>query len=206
MINSTFKHFTSFQIALLAFNVSYIVWFGLRYIQAINYEFMAYAVLLVAIFGLLYLTLHITKFPTYIVAGLTLWGLFHMMGGTLQTADGVLYAYRIFPLFDGGGDFYILKMDQVVHAFLYGVVALMFLHLLREIVGIKTHPVLIAFVAIMASTGFSVINEILEFTAVLALPETGVGGYYNTMLDMVFNMTGAIVAVVGYNLLKRQKN
>ncbi len=193
--------FTNIQIALLTFNVLYVVWFGFQYIRAINYEFIAYATLIVVIFGLLYATLHLTKFPTYIIVGLSIWGLFHMMGGTVQTADGVLYAYRLYPFFEGGGDFYILKMDQVIHAFLYGVVALMFLHLLRSVIGIKSHVILIAIVAVLASTGFSVLNEIVEFTAVLALPETGVGGYENTLLDMIFNLFGAILAVSGYYIL-----
>ena len=38
-------------------------------------------------------------------------------------------------------------------------------------------------------------NEIIEFIAVLTVPETGVGGYENTMLDLVFNLIGGILAV-----------
>ena len=35
---------------------------------------------------------------------------------------------------------------------------------------------------------------IIEFGAVLALPETGVGGYYNTAIDLVANGLGALLA------------
>lgn len=45
--------------------------------------------------------------------------------------------------------------------------------------------------------GFGAINEIVEFLAVVALPETGVGGYANTLLDLVFNFVGALSAVIG---------
>lgn len=203
MINNILRRFTTTQLGILAFTVAYVLWFGWEYLQTFNYEFVAYATLVLIIFGVLYATLHVTKFPMYIIAGLSIWGLLHMMGGTIQVGEGILYGYRIYPFFDGGGDFYILKMDQVIHAFLYGVVALMFLHLLRNVVGIKTHVFFIALTAVMASTGVSVINEILEFSAVLLLPETGVGGYHNTMLDMCFNMGGAIVAVLGYFVAKR---
>jgi hypothetical protein len=37
--------------------------------------------------------------------------------------------------------------------------------------------------------------EIIEFAAVLILPSTGVRGYFNNELDLVFNALGAIVIV-----------
>ena len=109
-----------------------------------------------------------------------------------------------FHFFDGGGDFYILKMDQVIHAFLYGVIGLMFYHLLREIIGIKSHTILVAAIAIFAAAGFSIINEIVEFLAEVNLQNTGVGGYHNTVLDMIFNLTGAAVAVIAKVIFSRQ--
>ena len=196
------KTLTKPQWTLLIINIISVFYFGNYYLQAANYEFLAYALTIIVVIGLLYATLQKTKFPTHIIAGITLWALFHMMGGSVQTTDGVLYAYKIYPFFDGGGDFYILKMDQVIHAALYGVVGLMFLHLLRTSIGIKTHTVFIAFVAIFAAAGFSILNEIVEFLAAVNLPETGVGGYENTVLDMIFNLSGAAIAVIGYFLFK----
>jgi putative membrane protein len=194
--------FTKGQWTLLFFNAIYVVGFGSYYVQNFNYEFIAYAGLIVAIVALIYGTLHYTKFPTYIIAGLSIWGLLHMMGGSVETSDGVLYAWRVYPFFDGGGDFYILKFDQVVHGALYAVVALMFLHLLKNIYLLEKYEFLTAFIAVMAALGVSALNEIFEFTAVLIAPETGVGGYENTMLDVVFNFGGALLAVLGYYLVK----
>lgn len=195
--------YTTAQRVLLAVNVLIVLGFGWFYAASLNYEFLAYvgtiAVVAVVLFG----TLRWTRFSTIILAGVTLWGLLHMLGGSLITPDGVLYAYRIYPFFDGGGDFYILKMDQVIHAYLYGVVGVMFYHLLREIVGIKTHGWFIGFVAIFAAAGFSILNEIVEFLAAVNLPETGVGGYENTVLDMIFNLAGSTIGVALYSLLKK---
>jgi len=67
---------------------------------------------------------------------------------------------------------------------------------LREVVVIKTHTVFIAATAVFAAACFSIINEIVEFLAVVNLPETGVGGYHNTVLDMIFNLGGAALAVL----------
>jgi uncharacterized membrane protein YjdF len=200
-IHTMEKSFTTAQKALLAANIALVVGFGIYYLQAFNYEFVAYAGTIAVVTAVLFGTLRYTKFSTTIVAGITLWGLLHMMGGSVMVEGGVLYTYRIYPFFDGGGDFYVLKMDQVIHAFLYGVFGLMFLHVLREIIGIKTHRVLIAGIAIFAAAGFSILNEIVEFTMAVTLPETGVGGYENTVLDLIFNLCGAIIAVVVFELV-----
>lgn len=194
------------QKALLGINVLSVVGFGLYYVRSFNYEFIAYAVSIVFIIVLLYSTLHLTRFPTYIIAGVTIWGILHMMGGSVPTPDGIFYKYHIVTLFDGGGDFYILKMDQVIHAFLYGFVALMFYHLLREVVGIRTHGVFVGFVAVFAAAGFSIVNEIIEFIAAVTLPETGVGGYENTVLDLIFNLSGALIAILVYKMYEHSRS
>ena len=35
--------------------------------------------------------------------------MYRLLGGSVMTSDSVLYAYRMVPIFDGGGEFYILK-------------------------------------------------------------------------------------------------
>jgi putative membrane protein len=196
---------TNIQLGLLLTNVLIVIWFGWYYLSQQNYEFLAYVGTIVLVVAILFSTLKWSRFGTGVIVGVTGWGLLHMLGGSVMTADGVLYAWKMLPIFDGGGEFYILKFDQFVHAFLYGVVGLMFFHLLREVVGVRTHVGLIAFTAIFAAAGFSIINEIVEFLAVVNLPETGVGGYHNTVLDMIFNLFGAVVAVVGKLLFDKCK-
>lgn len=195
--------FTTAQKILLGVNILIVLAFGAYYLSAANYEFVAYAGTIALVTLVLFGTLRLTQFSTGVIAGVTVWGLLHMLGGSVMTSDGVLYAYRIYPFFDGGGEFYILKFDQVVHAYLYGVVGIMFYQLLRDVVGIKTHRAFIAAVAVFAAAGFSILNEIVEFLAAVNLPETGVGGYHNTVLDMIFNLTGAAVAVMVYTLCRR---
>lgn len=197
---------TKAQRVLLTVNMAIVLGFGWYYLQDANYEFLAYAGTIALVTAVLFGTLRWSKFPNSILLGVTVWGVLHMLGGSVMIEDGVLYAYRIAPIFDGGGEFYILKMDQVIHAFLYGVVGLMFLHLLREIVGVKTHVWFVAVTAIFAAAGFSIVNEIVEFLAAVNLPETGVGGYHNTVLDMIFNLSGAAVAILCKTALSKKKD
>lgn len=203
------KNLTTSQKAILWFTILYTLGFSAYYFTSGNLEFIGYVVVMVGVFALLYSTLHITKFPSYIVGGISLWGLLHMMGGSIKTADGVLYAWKIYPFIDMGtrfdGEFYILKYDQFVHGYLYAVVALLFLHLLRNYYGLKKNQFLVGVVAVMASLGVSAMNEIVEFTAVVIDPNNGVGGYYNTALDIVFNFTGAFLATIGFYILQQIK-
>jgi hypothetical protein len=42
----------------------------------------------------------------------------------------------------------------------------------------------------------------IEFSAVLAVPDTNVGGYFNTALDLCFNALGAAIAMTIIRLKK----
>ena len=61
---------------------------------------------------------------------------------------------------------------------------------------------MLATVAVLVSVGISGLNEIMEFLISLFMVN-GVGGYNNTMLDMCFNLTGAIAAIILYTKLKK---
>ena len=187
--------------AILAFTALYLAVFTALFIRNFNVEFIAYVAVIIFIFALLYGTLDKTRIPAWILAGLSLWGLMHMLGGSLPTADGVLYNWRMLPVFEGGGELYILKFDQFVHAYLFAVVALLFLHLLRNYFGNRHSQLLIGFIAVCASMGVGALNEIIEYIAVLTIPDNNVGGYHNTALDIVFNFVGALLAVLIFYLV-----
>ena len=199
MIN---MNFSTAEKAVLIFTVLYTAAFSVYFIADFNIEFIAYIGVNVFIFTLLFTTLDKTRIPVSILAGLSFWGLLHMMGGSVQTADGVLYDWKMLPFFDGGGELYILKFDQFVHGYLYAVVALLFLHLLRNYFLNRHSQILVGFIAVTASIGVGAINEMIEFIAVLTVPDTGVGGYFNTVLDIVFNFIGALLAVLGFYLFQ----
>jgi uncharacterized membrane protein YjdF len=185
--------------ALWIFNAAYLVLGGAYFLQDLNFEFVIYVAVIVVIMGGLLLTTAYTKFPHWLLWLLSLWGLMHILGGAVQIDSGVLFGYRIYPFLDLGGDFYVLKYDQVVHMYLYGVVALMAHHLMRITLAVRSHTKLVALFSIMAAVGVSVLNEIMEFLISLNM-KNGVGGYENTMLDLIFNLSGAIVAVCLYQL------
>jgi putative membrane protein len=182
-------------LALWVFNLTYLFWGGAFFAQDLNHEFVIYVVVILAIIGSVLILSERAKFPHTLLWALSIWGLLHVLGGAVQTEDGVLFAWRMFPLLDLGGEFYILKYDQFVHAYLYGVVALMSRHVIRGYADPNASAFLVSATAILTAVGISVLNEIMEFIISLNL-ENGVGGYENTMLDLIFNLGGAIVAIL----------
>lgn len=179
--------------ALVIFNLAYVLGFGLKYLLAGNYEFLWYVAVLVFFFILVLATWSRAKFDAIILWGLSIWGLLHMAGGGLKVGDGVLYSLHLIPIV-GSGDAYILKFDQVVHMFGFAVATLVVYHLLKPYLTKETNWKVVYPLIIAAGMGLGVLNEIVEFIAVVIFPNTGVGGYYNTAIDLIFNTFGAIAA------------
>jgi putative membrane protein len=173
---------------LVVVNAVYISVFTTLALRRDNYEFLLYScvVLAAAVFVLF---LHRTyRFSSGELWGLTLWGLLHMAGGNVRVGEGVLYEVQLLPG--------VLRFDQFVHAFGFGVSTLVCFrvlsHFLRPNVD-RWWP--LAVLTLLMGSGLGAMNEIVEFVAVLTMPETGVGGYDNTMWDLVFNLIGGVVAV-----------
>lgn len=182
---------------LILFNASYLLLGGAYFAADLNFEFIIYVgVIAVFLLGLL-LVQPYSKFPISLLTLFSVWGLMHILGGSVQIGDGVLFAYRIYPFLDLGGEFYILKYDQVVHFYLYGIIAAMAYHLLTDRLDARKHKLIIFLFAVTASLGMSGLNEIMEFLISISM-ESGVGGYYNTMLDMCFNLAGALLGAFIY--------
>lgn len=184
--------------SLFVFNSLYIVVFAIYYLYLKNYEFMIYIGVLVLLFILVVSIQKRVKFSYTILWMLSIWGLLHMLGGGLHLASGeVLYKWvplHLYDMPDSGGEFVLLKFDQILHFYIYFVMSFVLAHLLKG--RLKMRPLyFFAFVTI-TSIGLSVINELIEFCAVIFLGQTGVGGYFNTMLDFVFNSLGAIAGAV----------
>lgn len=198
------------------YNICYMKWLyiftggylglgGIYFLQDFNYEFVIYVAVIIVIFALVFFTLKQTQFPLWSLWLLSIWGLMHVLGGAIETKDGVLFAYRIYPFLDAGGDMYILKYDQVVHTYLYGLTAIMSYQLISRVFGLVRFSCLAGAVAVLVSLGISALNEIMEFLIAVSLERNGVGGYENAMLDLIFNLGGALVAMAVYRQFKKRK-
>ena len=132
---------------------------------------------------------------------LSIWGLAHMAGGLVPAPEGwpingdirVLYSLWLIPGY--------LKYDHVVHAYGFGVTTWIWWLYLRAIEPHAQPTFGRLFLCAAGGMGLGAANEVVEFAATLALPQTNVGGYTNTGWDLVANMVGAIGAAVLIRLL-----
>ncbi len=187
--SKTQRPFTRAERIIIAVNATYITVFTSLAATRANHEFVLYAAVIVAFYALLIGTQKRTNFAPTILAGLTLWGILHMAGGTIRIGDGVLYSLQLVPV--------VLRYDQLVHFFGFGTTTLVCHHLLRPYLADEHRLTLVlAILVVLMGMGVGALNEIIEFVAVKILPETGVGGYDNTLWDLVFNTLGAIAAVI----------
>lgn len=190
------------EVPVLIVNLIYIPFFSYIALGRKNYEFLLYALIVLLVGALVVWKQRRVRFDLSILWGLTVWGLMHMAGGNIQVADGVLYSAIVVPIWPA---LHILRYDQVVHVLGFGVATLVCYHLLRPY--LRETPErwgTLGFLVVLMGCGVGAINEIIEFITVLTLPETYVGGYDNTMLDLCFNLLGGILAVFVLGLRRRR--
>lgn len=159
-----------------------------------NHEFVFYiGVMFVLVASVALVHLRVGLHPVCLWM-LSLWGAAHMAGGLVHVApDTVLYSWWLVP-----GR---LKFDQVVHAYGFGVATWVVWQGLRKGLVDPRPTVGTSFLAFSAGLGLGALNEVVEFVAVLTIPETNVGGYENTGWDLVANAVGALVAVGAIRVL-----
>lgn len=190
------------EMPILVVNLIYIIGFGSLSVVKLNYEFLIYVLVIIAFFVLVALTQRRVEFSPFVLWGLTAWGVMHMAGGLVPVGEGRLYDVMIATF---SPEYQILKYDQVVHLFGFGVSTLVCYHLLRRRLApdASANAVLLPLVVLMGM-GLGALNEVIELLVTLALPESGVGGYYNTAFDLLSNMLGAILAA-GWIVVQKKR-
>ncbi|MAF79742.1 hypothetical protein CL629_01545 [bacterium] len=178
---------------LLYVNLAVIGVFSVLFFQRKNYEFLIYEGVVVFFFLLIIYSDKKVQYPLDVLWGLSFWSLMHMAGGGIFIKGVKLYEMMILPL---SSEYSILRYDQVVHIIGFGVATYLMYILLRPLLDMeKITWVRLGIVVVMAGLGVGALNEIIEFSLVVILPETGVGGYINTSLDLVADLVGALLAL-----------
>jgi hypothetical protein len=163
-------------------------------------EFLLYLAVMAALLAVVAVVHLRVGLTTATLWGLSLWGLAHMAGGLMpvpsswpiEGASHVLYNLWLVPG--------LLKYDQLVHAYGFGVVTWVCWQGLKGAFsrhGVTALPTVgLLTLCVAAGMGFGAANEVVEFLATLVMPETNVGGYENTGWDLVSNTVGCLIAAV----------
>ncbi|MES2846231.1 MAG: DUF2238 domain-containing protein [Pseudomonadota bacterium] len=189
---------------VLVFTLAYVAGFSAWFLLRGNFEFVIYVATMLGLIALVGYNLRLADMPLAMLWALTFWGLAHMAGGSVPVDGSVLYNWQIIPM-TGTGEMRLLKYDQVVHAYGFGVTTWVLWNVLVRHYPTSRHTWTAYVFPALAAMGLGSVNEIIEFTAVLLVPDTNVGGYYNTALDLVFNASGAVIAMVLVGLTERRQ-
>jgi len=163
-----------------------------------NLEFLFYIAVMVVLAGAVLAVDWHVRLSSGALWCLAAWGFLHMAGGLVVVPEGwpvnadsrVLYSWWLVPE--------RLKYDNVIHAYGFAVTTWVCWQGLRAAIarrGGEAAPTFgLMVLSVAAGLGFGAVNEVVEFAAVLLIPETNVGGYVNTGWDLVANTVGAVTA------------
>ena len=168
-----------------------------------NYEFIGYWIVLVILFLVVIKLESKFKFPSWSLVLFAIWSIGHMAGGLIMIGNTKLYDLMLIHVL--GDPFFILKYDQVIHTFCYFAISILVYFVLKKYIK-KSSSVLIVFSA-LAALGIGLLNEVIEFGMVIfAGAADAVGGYYNTALDLVFNLIGALFGPIFAHKISKNEN
>jgi uncharacterized membrane protein YjdF len=201
------KRYTGFQLGILLVTILYVIAFGVYYLIVKNYEFLWYVLVMFFLIALV-IFLHLRfRLSTAVMAGASIWGLMHMLGGSIYINGTKLYAYMLVNIYNSGIDEFVLfKYDQLAHFYCYVIVTLIVFYVLKNYLKKEANWPAISVLLVFIGMGIGALNEIIEFIPLIIFKDTGVGGYYNTLLDIVFNTLGSIVAVIILSFKKNKIN
>lgn len=180
------------------FTVGYLLLAAITAVTRGNQEFVFYIVVVVLLVVAVLIVHRRVHLSQGVLWALSVWGLAHMMGGLVRVPEGwpingdirVLYSLWLIPGY--------LKYDHIVHAYGFGTTTWVCWQGLKSILrSYTTNPQPTFGLMVLSATaglGFGALNEVVEFAAVLLVPETNVGGYVNTGWDLVANSVGATTA------------
>ena len=183
--------------AVLAFTLAHLAAAVIGALTTGNAEFIIYIGIMAVLIGVIAFVHYRVRLTIATLWALTAWGALHMAGGLVPVPASwpingdvrVLYSLWLIPE--------RLKYDQVIHAFGFGVTTWVCWQGLRSVL-VNFGPARPTFglmvLCAAAGMGFGALNEVIEFTATLLVPETNVGGYVNTGWDLVSNLTGTVIA------------
>jgi hypothetical protein len=191
------------HIVLLLINLALIAGFGSLFLARLNYEFIIYVGVIIFFLYLVWISIKKVHYTLGSLVGLTVWSVLHLAGGGISIGEGRLYDVMLIRFSE---TYPVWRYDQLVHIWGFGASTLVVFSLLSGTLRRPVeNPVALGIVLVMAGLGMGAFNEILEFVVSLSVPQSGVGGYMNTSLDLCADLIGAVLGLL-YIRLRYLKN
>ena len=169
----------------IAVNAAFLIGTTLYAYAVAEPEFGLYAVTILGLATLGWWLLRRYDYPIWLLVLVQIGIVAHFAGGFLYPSDGIsLYNHY----FAG------IRYDKFVHFYNSMVAAIVLSYIFREagLVMGAFEP----FVVVMVTLGLGAFIEIIEYFAVLTIPNTGVGDYANNIQDLIVNLLGGLTGVL----------
>jgi uncharacterized membrane protein YjdF len=169
----------------IALNAAFLIGSTLYAYAVAELEFGLYAVTILGIAALGWWYLRRYDYPIWLLVLVQVGIVAHFAGGFLYPTEGVsLYNHY----FAG------IRYDKFVHFYNSMVAAIVLSYIFRE-AGLDLGA-FEAFIVVMVTLGLGALIEIVEYFAVLTVPNTGVGDYANNIQDLIVNLFGGLTGVL----------
>jgi hypothetical protein len=169
----------------IAVNAAFLIGSTLYAYAVAELEFGLYAVTILGIAVLGWWYLRRFDYPIWLLVLVQVGIVAHFAGGFLYPTDGVsLYNHY----FAG------IRYDKFVHFYNSMIAAIVLSYIFRE-AGLDLGA-FEAFIVVMVTLGLGALIEIVEYFAVLTVPNTGVGDYANNIQDLIVNLFGGLTGVL----------
>lgn len=191
---------TQLEKFIVYFTSGYTFVFSINALLRGNVEFIYYTAMMILSISIIVFIHKRLHFYPIVLMSLSVIGLLHLLGGNIMLGETRLYDYYFIPA--------LFKYDNFVHMVGSAVMVMLAHALLMPILHkdfeMKRHGYFILLLVIIGM-GLGVINELVEFLAVLVF-DVGkqVGDYTNNLLDLVFNTIGSAIMAI-YLVLTKTK-
>ncbi len=192
MLGLVKRQFASFAFKtrlLFTSMVLYIFLFSIISWKTGNKEFLLYAAVTFFLYFFLFAYYHKLRLGNLLLFGIASHAILHYLGGFVYLDGTRLYENYLIPGF--------FRYDNLVHTFGIVILTLFAYNLLRPHFLLKSRTALFhfSFLLVLVTMGVGAFSEIIELCAVLwADAAVTVGDYFNNAFDLVWNLTGAVLA------------
>ena len=181
------------RILALSFTILYTVASAFYFTSIGNAEFLGYIAVITFLIIIGGCVLTHQCVPSWLIWLLSFVGLLHFLGAAVPVNGDILYNHV--PLYiENPSGLTFIKFDQIVHTYGTAVAAALMYYFLRR--DTSFHWLGITVFAVLGASGIGALTEIIEFLAKMTVPDTDVGGYYNTAVDLCVNLFGAILGTI----------
>lgn len=187
-IDAFYNHSERIEKFIVYFTFIYVGIFSINSLIRGNVEFIYYTAVLLLSIAIIILIHRRFHFYPVVLLSLSMLGLLHLLGGNFYLGATRLY------------DYYILhgwfKYDNLVHMMGSGIMVMLAYAMLAPVISDEFSGKDFYFILLLVLIGMGLgsINEMIEFIAVLIFDVSEqVGGYTNTLLDLIYNTLGSVI-------------